>query len=331
LKEYTISKSLFGPILVLFEVYCFHHKGETYKKQLSTFNMSFSLNFMSTSHYIDTSLKAYTEGLLSLINTASQLNTIDIKTLKFQCGKLFDLNSEVNLHTIINNRIPVFDLIIYMNLSDESKKKVSWIVDDSRPSFSESQIAFSSLFIYFMLMTRNKAFPERNENIPNYLAKFMTIPMTTSDIKRCLSENNLNLFQHDWIKNIKINLLSISLKNRLKQGIAGMRLFTIIRDHEPDKNVNSNISSLISRLKILVNEGPYWEMHTLFQSTFLSSSSINANLNNLILEIYTPEKIKELVENRSLYKYPVFNPRALSYRTWSDNFFNEFKSKINFE
>jgi hypothetical protein len=293
--------------------------------------MPFDLHFAPTGLYIDSALNSCSEALVNLINIASQVNVIEFKNLRFKCGKLFDLKSPITLGIIIQCRIPLFDLIVYSNLSDECKSKVVWEIDESRPHFIESQIAFSSLFIYFMLMTRNKALPDRNENIPAFLTKFMSTPMTIDDIKRCLSENNLNLFQHKWIQKINVNVLTPSLKNRLKQGIAGMRLFSIIRDNESDKPIDANLINLVNKIRQLVNDGPFWEMHTLFQSTNLSSASINSNLNNLILEIYSIEKLELLVKNRSLFKLPVFNPRALSYRTWGISFFSEFKSRINFD
>jgi hypothetical protein len=294
-------------------------------------DMSQLVSFETLGYYVDNSIKTYTESLISLINIASQSNSVEISTLIFSSGKAFDLKSPINMKLIVNNRIPIFDLILYFNLSDEAKKKIEWKVDESRIAYTEAQINFSVLFIYFMLMTRNKAFPERNEKIPNFLTRFMTTPMTIDDIKRCLSSNNLNFFNHKWIKNIEVNLLVPSIKNRLKQGIAGMRLFTIISDNEPDKEIDSNLRNLINMIKKLVHNGPFWEMHTLFQSTLLSSSSISSNLNNLLLDLYSKEKLNNLIESRSLYKMPIYNQRYSSYKTWGESFFNEFKSKLNFD
>jgi hypothetical protein len=69
-------------------------------------------------------------------------------------------------------------------------------------------------------------------------------------------------------------------------------------------------------------------MHSLFQPNELIGLSINSNLNNLILESFSSEKINLFIKNKSLYKYPSFNSRAVQYLTWDDSFFSLFKTKV---
>lgn len=293
--------------------------------------MPFHLDVKPSGHYIDTDLKEFSKALENLINVACQVNRVEIHNLKFKLGRLYDFSTPLTMDILIKNRIPIFDAIIYLSLSSNEKELVRWEVDENRPSYDEGQITFSCLFIYFMLMTRNKAFPDRSETIPNFLMKFMHKPMNIDEIKRCLSENNLNMFNHLWIKGVEIKKLSSAIKNRFKQGIAGMRLFSAIHDNEPDLVVDSNTRVLLDRINELVESGPYWEMHTMFQTNYLSSQAINANLNNLLLEIYSDGKLKELVNNRSIFKYPVYSARALQYKTWGDAFFSEYKTKVVFD
>lgn len=293
--------------------------------------MPFTLSLIPSGNYIDNTLKGFGESLELLINVASQVNKLEVTNLKFVCGRRFEEEDVVDIKMIISHKIPYLDALIYISLSEENKKLVHWEVDDSRQEYTEAQITYSALFIYFMLVTRNKAIPERGENIPLFLTKFMSSHMTIEDIKKCLSENNLNLFNHEWIKDVRITNLSSAIKNRFKQGIAGMRLFTAIRDNEPNKNIDSNLKNLVSRIRELLQSGPFWEMHTLFQTPYLSSQSISANLNNLLLDLYTHEKLKEMEENNTIFKYPIFNPRAVQYKTWGDSFFSEYKTKIQFD
>lgn len=293
--------------------------------------MSTSLNLQPLGVYIDNSLKDFCESLVPLINIACQINNIELSSLKFSCGKQFDINSQISMNLIINNKIPIFDMIIYLNLSTENKAKVKWVVVDNRKSYNETQINFSCLFIYFMVMTRNKAFPDKNELIPNFLMKFMHIPMTIDDIKNCLSENNLNNFQHTWIKHISIKNLSPAIKNRFRQGIAGMRLMSLISNNDYDKVIDTNLKNLIGKIKHLVENGPYWQMHTLFQTPFLTSQSINSNLQNMILEIFSEDKIKGFINSKLLFKYPVYNSRYSNYKIWSDSFFSQYEDKIDFD
>jgi hypothetical protein len=290
--------------------------------------MSEMMNFESIGVYIDNNLEQFAESILSLINIASQPDKVELHTLRFISGRKFDVKAPINLKNVMRDRIPIFDLIIYANLTELQKSKVTWVIDDNRKNYSETQISFSCLFIYFMLMTRNKITPNDNEQIPSFLERFMSVPMSVEDIKDCLSSNNLDKFNHKWIKNIKIDSLSLTLQNRFKQGIAGMRLFSVFRDFPIDKDVSANLQLIVSNIKKVAEEGPYWEMHNLFNTNNLRGMSVNANLNNLILECYTEDKIKDLIKMKAIYKYPNFNPRSVSYHTWSDSFFSEYKTKL---
>jgi hypothetical protein len=156
----------------------------------------------------------------------------------------------------------------------------------------------------------------------------MKIKMTVDEVKSILSNNDLNLFNHHWVKSIEIDNLSIALKNRLKKGISGMRLFSIFKDYPISNKINEKMKLLCTNIKKLAIEGPYWEMHNLFQPEELSVISINANLLNLILVCYDEETIKLMVNNRSLFRYPTYNQRAVQFEMWNDDFFNLFKSKL---
>lgn len=292
--------------------------------------MAIEFKFKPLGYYIDTDVNRFSSSLIELINNAAQLKLIEISNLKFTSKIAFNVN-KVDMASIINNGIPIFDWLVFLNLSDEEKAKIVWTVDSSRRLYDETQISYSILFIYFMIMTRNKPYPERNEQFPLFLGKFMKVTMTLDDIKDCLSNNNLNMFTHSWVRNVKLAKLIDPIKNRLRQGIAGMRIFTLIANNEPDKDIDAHLQNLVDRIRILVHNGPYWEMHTLFQTAKLASMSVNANLNNLLLELYSNEKLETLVKSRMLFKLPQYNPRALSYKVWSSEFFNEYKTKMIFD
>jgi hypothetical protein len=278
--------------------------------------------------YINTELNQFGESLLELINIASQLNRVELRNLKFITGVAVDVKMDMSLKDLVKYKIPFFDYFVFMNLPDDLRKKIIWNVDTSRHMYSESQIAFSVLYVYFMVITRNKASLSQDEKIPAFLMKFMTNPMSIDDIKDCLSLNDLNLFTHNWVKDIKTKNLSIPLKNRFKQGIAGMRLFSIFRDYEPDKSMDASITLSFESVRSLSINGPFWEMHNLFQGNELASMSINANLQNLILDSYKDETIQLMVKHKSLFKYPIYNNRHLTYKTWGASFVSLFKTKL---
>jgi hypothetical protein len=281
--------------------------------------------------YVNTELNQFGESMLDLINIASQLNKVELKSLKFISGIAFDPNAELKLKDIIRYKIPIFDYFIFINLPPEFKSRINWTVNTNRSAFNESQVSFSVLYIYFMVMTRNKFTLSENEKIPAFLMRFMVTAMSLEDIRNCLSENDLNVFSHTWIKSIKVNLLSMPLKNRFKQGIAGMRLFSIFRDYEPNKVIDASIRNCYHHVKKIATEGPYWEMHNLFQGNELASMSINANLQNLLLDCYDDDMITSMIKQKALFKYPIYNSRHVLYRSWGESFSSLYKLKLIFD
>jgi hypothetical protein len=285
-------------------------------------------SFELTGTYIDTNLKDFGQSVINLINVSSQVTIVEIKALKFKSGTLLPNYINLSLKDIIINKVPIIDYFIYNSLDENMKKHVHWTQDSSRKMATETQVGYAILFIYFMVMTRNKAMIKDDEEIPEFLIRFMKIKMTVDEVKSILSNNDLNLFNHHWVKSIEIDNLSIALKNRLKKGISGMRLFSIFKDYPISNKINEKMKLLCTNIKKLAIEGPYWEMHNLFQPEELSVISINANLLNLILVCYDEETIKLMVNNRSLFRYPTYNQRAVQFEMWNDDFFNLFKSKL---
>jgi hypothetical protein len=288
------------------------------------------LRFSPIGIYISTDLNLYGEALLDLINVASQLKKVEFGTLKFTCRSSFDKSKLLTFKQILDYRIPIFDYVIFLNLTEEEREKVNWIVNKENLPYLESTVCFSVLYTYFMVLTRNKFNLNENEKIPSFLMKFMTVPMSIEDIKSCLSSNDLNLFNHNWIKSIDISTLSIALKNRIRQGIAGMRLFSIFRDYIPDKTLNSNLKDIHEIVSRVAKSGPYWEMHTLFQPLALSSISLNSNLNNLIIDCFSEEQIDIMIKQKSLYRKPIYNERTKAYLKWDSSFENLFVEKLHF-
>lgn len=281
-----------------------------------------------TGSYVDTNLKDFGQSLINLINISSQVSSVELKTLKFKTGVLLQNYNDLSMKQIISNKIPIFDYLIYNSLDKQIQKEINWIQDSSRKLYTETQISYSVLFVYFMVVTRNKAMIGINENIPEFLIRFMKVKMNAEEIANVISTNDLNLFSHFWVKDIDIKSLSVALKNRLKKGISGMRLFSIFKDYQISSKTSEKNKLICEKLKKLAVNGPFWEMHNLFQPESLSSLSLNANLLNLILLCYDDETIKTMVSNRSLFKYPLYNSRAHQYENWDDTFFLSFTTKV---
>jgi len=281
-----------------------------------------------TGEFINNEFKTFGKLLEDLLNTASQNNIIELSNVKFIAGKPFDKNTELTFDQIIEYRIPIMDYLLFWSLDYEQRKRITWQLQSSRVEYNQTQVSFSLLLLYVMIMTRNKALPEENENIPIFLSKFMKIPIDIEDIRECLSYNNLNLFTHTWVKDVDISKLSNALQNRLAQGIAGSRLFSVFRDYDVDLDIDDKLKRVVENIKILVNNGPFWEMHTLFQPKELSAMSINSCLNNLMILCFSEKTLQKMKDNKSIYRMPKYSMKGEAVRNWDHKFFELFTTKL---
>lgn len=291
--------------------------------------MSLNNALETASKYISNKLEDGGSYFINLIKASCQDDSVEAKSMIFKCNKPKSIVEAMSLSALIEAHCPVFDYYIWCHQKKEDIPESDRIwISATIPKRSESEISFSLLYIYFMSVTRNKILTDQNERMPAFLLKFAgnLKGLSPKEIVQIISYNNLDRFAHLWVKDINIQSLPISLQNRLMKGIAGNRLFSIIKDYQPTNNLTEQEQRAFDKLKIIANKGPCWEMHTTFQDTELRSISINANLNNLIARAYDEETLMMLVKGRSLYSKPVANQRDIQFLSWDDRFYNKFKS-----
>lgn len=285
-------------------------------------------------------------ALQNLITNSCHQNTEFLSDLKFRHGKIragtednpvnFNrtLLNKLSLELILDYQICIYDLMIYLQLSDEEKELVTW-VHDNKLRFTESQL-MSSLFIdYFMIYCRNKHLPDPNEDYPNFITTaFGKAILKREEVQNILTSNDLNKMDKTWIKELEMKNFPDVVKSRLIKSISGCRLFNVICKFEPDipnwdKDDQSKL--LVESIRELVSRGPYWEFHSEFQPLSLKSIPINANISNLLLDIYTPGALSHIKEIGALYSMPKRSKHAQEYRKWSKEFFNQYATRIVFD
>lgn len=124
-----------------------------------------------------------------------------------------------------------------------------------------------TLYIYFMVMTRNKIDFDKNERKPLFLQRFFSSGMSYKEIIKIITYNDISKFNHKWISVVDVGKLPESVMNRFKNGTAvEMGLFSIFRDYKPDIELNDYQQYLYDNLSQLRFYRPYYEMHILFQN-----------------------------------------------------------------
>ncbi|TBU01101.1 hypothetical protein CWI39_1484p0010 [Hamiltosporidium magnivora] len=214
-----------------------------------------------------------------------------------------------NLHTFLNDIIynvvsksglPVTDFILKSNKIFNYNEKLTF------QEIAEYGIPIIDYYLY-MKFRRDDIKIIIDPNLPSY---------KESDISRMI--------------NIEIERFSKSDQQRLHSGIAGSRLFNIFRSNIP-KNLNTCSEDLINIYNVInevADNGPFYEMHPFFMPIELANISLCKNLYNLIVKLYSKEKIEYFKKCKQLYEIKGYDARYSQYLKWDKDIFNKFKSKI---
>lgn len=288
------------------------------------------VEFLPLGSYVSTELKNIGSAIQKLINIAAEVDKIEIKEMVFKSKAHFDPDKVSTVSDLVQYGIPLLDFLFYRNLTPEIKKEIVWEVDDTALEFTETKLSAALMSVYFMNMTRGKTYlDESSENLPLFLEKILAIDSNIYlRFTRILSNNNLDRFNHLWIKEITVAHLPKVLRARLLKGISGSRLFSIFRDYKPDL-LTPETEQLYLKLRDLALRGPFYEFHHLYQGDKLEKMSISRNLSSLIGLIYSEQMIQVMKKNKSLFKEVVYNDKYQSFLLWDDdNFFSQFKTPL---
>lgn len=206
--------------------------------------------------------------------------------------------------------------------------KVEFLINEEIGSLDTGISNRCLLYSHFLFMTRGKLVLEDNEVAPRFCNTFFNLTLCNSDIKQYLTINDLNSFNFNWVKSIKVSSLSPEIINRLRSGIAGTRLFYIFKDYTIDNDDDSNLVLISQYIKIIADNGLFYEQHTAFSPRQLRNISMSRNLQNLILEVYQDDTIKLMVKRKSLYNYPIKDSTATQYKTWKKDIIDLYKTKL---
>ncbi|TBT97775.1 hypothetical protein CWI37_2079p0010 [Hamiltosporidium tvaerminnensis] len=137
------------------------------------------------------------------------------------------------------------------------------------------------------------------------------------DIKIIIDPNLPSYKESDISRmiNIEIERFSKSDQQRLHSGIAGSRLFNIFRSNIP-KNLNTCSEDLINIYNVInevADNGSFYEMHPFFMPIELANISLCKNLYNLIVKLYSKEKIEYFKKCKQLYEIKGYDARYSQY------------------
>lgn len=274
-------------------------------------------------------------ALQEFIQIGSQKGQISKDDLEIIYREGTNITSFRDVADAIKHGTRLFDALAYFSLPAAERPE-----PEHRPLGPEESdpspldIGRAIFYVYFYILIRGHAPTDEDGTdqnpVPNFLKSVMGLEDSPDHYSECVASFDLNLLDHHWVKYIQINNLGIQAQNRLALGLAGYRLPGVLtlfqfRDDAPVEAIRA-----ATAVRNFVNRGAVWDCHSVTRTAaFLDViKNFNANVTNVILEVYTAEQIAQLRRRRVLPVDLVHNERFTQWQQWTDATFDQFTDYI---
>jgi len=278
-------------------------------------------------NYVKIELRNFDLLVCDLIRVISNRSIINLGELLFKSNTPYDYTVPLTQEEIAARGIPIFDYAIGRELIQRGFK-LKVIIDDAIKSYSPVDGAKAIFTTYLMLMVRAKPLVQDEEKLPAFITGYLGLNKTNKEIEEMVSFNPIGQLEHHWIKSINVNSLPEPVQNKIRSGIAGSRCMNVFSKYPITRDIEPQLRDLVTSIITVVESGPYFEQHPFFTSEVFKGLSLSKNLSNLILDVYTQEEIYNMVKNKSLFKYPVYDSKSTDYKKWGSSFKESFVTKV---
>jgi len=189
---------------------------------------------------------------------------------------------------------------------------------------NHQDIARCMFFYLFYVLTRARApvagSSRPTEPVPKFLAQVLGIKKGEAEVADYLSSFSLENIDPSWVRHIDLAGLSQESMNRFGLGVAGYRMAAPFKLQVPDHPDASKFQKAINVAISFATSPADWDFHPSTRKAELLTKygNINQNLGNLILKVYKPDTIEEMVKVKILFKVPDKNPAHTNYTMWDD-------------
>ncbi|POS81895.1 hypothetical protein EPUL_006525, partial [Erysiphe pulchra] len=246
--------------------------------------------------------------------------------------KINGLEVPTTMMGLMANGTKFFDAWIWLSMNPNLRPAPIKLPYTNKPdekvelsTYDDMGMLTTYIFIaYFFILIR--AHPPtqldayHKQPMPKFISTILGTTATAVEVAMYLASFELIKLNNEWVKQIKPLTLNVEAANRLGLGVAGYRLVSVFnlilptKYYSDDPKVNEALKEtrppwLEVSLKVMQsfkNAGPCWDFHPATRDPNLISKygNINKNATNMILDCYTAETIKLLLDGKKLSVEP---------------------------
>lgn len=257
------------------------------------------------------------------LETASKLTGVSLEDISLSVTELPADQQKVTVTWLLQHGMRLFDAIVW--LTADKKKDYPLTVDpgmDVKLIPSLHEVARSVFYCYFMLVVQAR-YPVSSRTadkpkIPNFLRTIMGMEEEQHVYVERICSFEPQKFDPAWARYVQFQGFGREVLSRFGLGVAGYRMFGPFALYKPVDDLSPELQSAFQFAKKIATQAPTWDLHPLTRNpTVLTKrGNLNKNLNNLLLECFSDEQLKEMVAAKVIYAYPVKEPTHRNYTQW---------------
>jgi hypothetical protein len=265
----------------------------------------------------------------NLLDIGSQPHRINVNQLRIISDDN-TINHFDNMETALRVGTKFFDAVAYFLLPAAERPAVGHLGPFPRPEDRTGLFVTRRLFVLaFYMLTRGNLprtdVADISAAVPAILRNVFNVNYSPNQLAISLGHVEIREFNHQWIRYINWDALSIVSRNRFGLGVAGYRLLSPFKTFPCEATVQNNQPVTVAQMQNAYNVArtlatlPYcWEIHPVTRDVNILQAfgPLNQNLENLMLACFSHALLTELDGNQTLFRYPVYNARARNYLTW---------------
>lgn len=269
---------------------------------------------MMTGDTIIVDMKDFAKVLMPIVTRVMKDEVVIVGDIKLISGT--DINMDSTIDELARAGVPLLDYFLYRNLVSQGKRP-QWDVDQTIKPISVKEWIKSAIYLVYMGYTRAKWLIGEGESLPKFVRDSLKFNYSKTEIKNMLTNNDLSCFSFDLILQFDLRSFGTPFVNRLKSGIAGNRQMMVFKNYAPDTSLDDSSKRMYEFLKKKAENGPWLDLHPMFQSPTFASLHFNKNIENFIVAIYSEKLIDQMVKDKALYSKPKETDKFKMIFTWA--------------
>jgi len=216
-----------------------------------------------------------------------------------------------------------FDVLLYMSLAIADRPAP----DEEDPAdlgdpFTANEICIALFYQYFFIMTRGAMSGASTNVVGRDVPKFLYTVMGFTEVPNYYIARLMTFAPEKldprWVRHVPFNGLAQEYISRAGLGVAGYRMIAPFKHYRPMPGIAANLLQAYEVARSMATQPASWDIHSATRSpAFLNTyGPINKNAGNLMLAVFTPAQIAEMVSNRMIYATPVFDAQFRQFESW---------------